>query len=117
MRLRIDTSGVRFQVAALPQPRTESRQNKTQKMTPDKRPIWVVKLNAIDEGAGQNGSMEDIWVEVAGPQPVLKFAGDATVEGLTYTPWIGGKTTPDPKIVRAFRADSITMTAGGARAA
>lgn len=116
MRLRIDTSKVRFQVASLPQPRTESRKNKTQKMTPDKRPIWVVKLNAIDMGAGQNGSMEEIWVETAGPRPELEFAGDAAVDGLTYTPWIGGKDTPDPKIMRAFRADSISMAAAARRA-
>jgi hypothetical protein len=115
MRLRIDTTGVRFQVAALAEPRTTSRRDKTQKTTWDKRPIWVVKLNAIDAGAGKNGSMEPIWVEVPGAQPVLEFAADVTVEGLTYDPYIGGKGTPDPKIVRWFRAESISMTAGARR--
>jgi hypothetical protein len=113
MRLKIDIGEVRFRVAGTARPRTESQQSKAQKVTPDGRPVWVVKLIAIDSGAGADGSMEAIWVEVAGPQPVLTLDGLAAVEGLTHTPWVNKQG----KLVRAFRADSIAMTDGARRAA
>ncbi len=124
MRLRIDTTEVRFRVAAMPRPRTESRNSDVQKTTPPsdgKRPIWVVKLNAFDKGAGSDGSMEAIWVEVAGPKPELVLDEMAEVQGLTYAPWAKvkfvEKDKPKAEIMRAFRAQSIAMAGGARRAA
>lgn len=123
MRLRIDTEGVRFRVAALPRPRMESRNSDIQKTTPPSdgsRPIWVVKLNAFDQGAGASGSMEAIWVEVAGPKPDLVLDELADVQGLTYAPWARvvpparEKDRPKAEIMRAFRALSVVM-AGAAK--
>lgn len=112
MRLRIDTSGVRFRVGGLPRPRMESRARQVQKTTKDGRPIWVVRLTAIDSGAGAAGSTEAIWVEVAGDQPVLTLDELASVQGLVFAPWVNQKG----EIVRAFRADAITQE-GARRAA
>ena len=53
MRRRIDTSGIEFRVASMPLARTVSRQDKTQKVTRDGRPVWVVKLTAFDPGWGR----------------------------------------------------------------
>jgi hypothetical protein len=66
MRLKIDTSEIKFRVAALPAPRQESRENKTQRKTPDGRPIWTVRLTAIESSSNRT---ETIWVEVAGDEP------------------------------------------------
>jgi hypothetical protein len=66
MRLRIDTSEVRFRIAAMPQPRAKSRTDTTQKTTPDGQPIWAVRLIALDTGSNTS---ETIWVEVAGEEP------------------------------------------------
>jgi hypothetical protein len=110
MRLRIDTSDVRFRVAATPAPRQESRENKAQRKTPDGQPIWTVRLDAID---ADRESKETIWVEVAGDEPKLTFDGYAEVHGLVFAPWVGR----DGKIRRAFRADSITAQAEPRRAA
>ena len=81
MRRRIDTSGIEFRVAAMPLARTVSRQDKTQKVTRDGRPVWVVKLTAFDPGVGPHGSTEQIWVEIAGPEPSLVNNQLATVAG------------------------------------
>ena len=104
MRLRIDTSEVRFRVAAMPQPRAKSRTDQTQKTTPDGRPVWAVRLTAID--AGSNSS-ETIWVEVAGDEPKLTLDELALVQGLAFAPWVNKKG----EIVRNFRADAITVLA------
>jgi hypothetical protein len=110
MRLRIDTSTVKFRVGGPARPRMESRANQVQKMTPDGRPIWTVRLFAIDT---QAGTTEQLWVEVAGEQPQLIVDEVATVQGLVYAPWVNNKK----EIVRAFRADSITIDATARRAA
>ena len=110
MRLRIDTSEIKFRVAAMPAPRQESRENTAQRKTPDGRPIWNVRLDAIDTGAQ---TKETIWVEVAVDEPELTFDGFAEVHGLVFAPWVGR----DNKIRRAFRADSITAQAESRRAA
>jgi hypothetical protein len=110
MRLRIDTSNVRFRVAGLAQPRNESRENKRQKTTPDGRPIWTVRLIAID---GTAASMETIWVEVAGDQPQLALDELAAVQGLVFSPWVNRKN----EIVRSFRADSIAIDGTARRTA
>jgi len=106
MKLRIDTSPVKFRVAALPQPRTVSRADQTQKRTPDGQPIWVVRLTAVDTGAN---STESIWVEVAGDEPKLTLDEIARVDGLVFAPWVNKKN----ELVRQFRADSITTVVSG----
>lgn len=102
MRLRIDTSEIKFRVAALAQPRARSRTDQTQKTMPDGRPIWAIRLTAID--AGSNSS-ETIWVEVAGEEPKLTLDELALVSGLAFAPWVNKKG----EIVRNFRADSVTV--------
>ena len=112
MRLRIDTNEVRFRVAASPRPKPESRQNQTQRKTPDGRPIWTVRLTAIDPGSNTS---ETIWVEVAGDEPKITLDELAQVSGLTFAPWVDKQTH---QIVRAFRADTITpLPAEGRRPA
>ena len=108
MRLRIDTSEVKFRVAALARPRARSRTDQTQKTMPDGRPIWAVRLIAVD--AGSNSS-ETIWVEVAGEEPRLTLDELALVQGLAFAPWVDKKG----EIVRNFRADSITVLADARR--
>ena len=83
MRLRIDTSEIKFRVAALAKPRARSRTDQTQKTTPDGRPIWAVRLTAIDTGSN---SVETIWVEVAGEEPKLTLDELALVQGLVVRP-------------------------------
>ena len=109
MRLRIDTSEVKFRVAAMPAPRQESRENKSQRKTPDGRPIWTIRLSAIDAGSNRT---ETIWVEVAGDEPKLTLDELAQVDGLVFAPWVNRKN----EIVRAFRAESITAHAEPRRA-
>jgi hypothetical protein len=112
MRLRIDTSTVKFRVAGVAKPRMESRDSQVQKRTPkpDNRPIWTVRLTAIDT---QAGTAEQIFVEVAGDEPQLIVDEVATVQGLTYVPWVNRQS----QIVRAFRAESIILDNSGSRAA
>jgi hypothetical protein len=109
MRLRIDTSEVKFRIAATAQPRAKSRTDSTQKTTPDGRPIWAVKLTATDTGSN---SAEMIWVEVAGEQPKLTLDELALVQGLVFAPWI---SKAKGEIVRNFRADSISVLAEARR--
>ena len=98
MRLRIDTSEVRFRVAGTARPKQVKGQDAR---TPDGRPVWVVRLTAIEEG---RGTAETIWVEVAGDEPKLTLDDLAQVSGLTFAPWINRQS----KIVRSFRADAVT---------
>jgi hypothetical protein len=111
MRLRIDTAQVKFRVAGTARPRMESRDSNVQKTTPasdGKRPIWSVRLTAIDTGAA---STETIWVEVAGPEPQLALDEVANIQGLVFSPWVSKKG----EIMRSFRADSITQDTAAAR--
>ena len=108
MRLRIDTSEVKFRVGALPQPRARSRADQTQKTTPDGQPIWSVRLTAIDTGSN---STETIWVEVAGEEPRLTLDELALVQGLAFAPWVNKKG----EIVRNFQAESISVLADARR--
>jgi hypothetical protein len=110
MRLRIETSETKFRVAALPAPRQESRENKTQRKTPDGRPIWTVRLTAIETGSNRT---ETIWVEVAGDEPKLTLDELAQVTCLVFSPWVNRKG----EMVRSFRADSITALGESRRAA
>ena len=103
MRTKIDTSEVKFRIAALPRARQQSRSNPAQRMTPDGRPVWTVRLTAIDTGSNTS---ETIWVEVAGDEPKLTLDELAQVHGLVYDPYVHKDTH---KIVRSFRADSVTV--------
>ncbi len=109
MRIKLDMTDVRFRVAAMPQPKAKSRTDQAQKMTPDGRPVWTVRLTAIDTGAN---SSETIWVEVAGDEPKLTLDELAHVHGLVFAPWVN-KTG---ELVRAFRADAIPVLAAARRA-
>lgn len=113
MRLGIDTSTVKFRVAGTAHPRQVSKNDPTQKTTPDsggRRPIWSVRLIAIDTAAG---TTEQIFVDVAGDMPQLTVDEIAAVQGLTFAPWV----SKQGQIMRAFRADSIALDGGTARRA
>lgn len=113
MRLRIDTTGIEFRVAGAVKPRQVSKDDQRQKTTPasdGNRPIWNVRLTAYDS---TTGSTEMIWVEVAGSQPDLTPNEIATVQGLTYAPWVNNKK----EIVRAFRAESVALVSARRAAA
>lgn len=122
MRLKIDISTVKFRVAGTARPRQVSKNDKTQKMTGDRdpkgnRPIWTIRLLAIDT---EVGTTEQIFVEVAGDMPQLTVDEIATVRNLTYAPWATVKFTdgkPKGEIMRAFRADAVTLEAPARRAA
>jgi hypothetical protein len=114
MRLRIDTSTVKFRVAGTARPRQVSRNDPTQKTTPasdGRRPIWTVRLLAIDT---EIGTTEQLFVDVAGEMPQLVVDEIATVANLTYAPWVN-KTTRE--IMRSFRADSVIQEGGTSRKA
>lgn len=113
MRLKIDTSTVKFRVAGTARPRQVSKADPTQKTTPPSdgsRPIWSVRLIAIDT---QAGTTEQIFVDVAGEMPQLAVDEIATVTALTFAPWVNKQGS----IMRAFRADSVTIGAPARRAA
>jgi hypothetical protein len=120
MRLKIDTSTVKFRVAGVARPRQVSKNDKTQKTTPDsdgRRPIWSVRLIAIDT---EVNTTEQIFVDVAGDMPQLVVDEIATVRNLTYAPWASVQLVDGKQkgvIMRAFRADSVTLDASGRRSA
>jgi hypothetical protein len=119
MRNRIDTSTVKFRVAGV-FPRQVSKNDRTQKTTPASdghRPIWTVRLTAIDT---ELNTSEQIFVEVAGDMPQLAVDELATVTGLTYTPWaavevVEGK--PRGKVMRAYRATAVSQDSSARRSA
>jgi hypothetical protein len=100
MRLLIDTSGIQFRVASAARPRPDYKDKDRQAADRDGRPIWTVRLDAIDT---ERETKETIWVEVAGDEPKLTFDGFAQVRGLVFAPWVGR----DGKIRRAFRVESV----------
>jgi hypothetical protein len=113
MRLKIDTTTVKFRVAGSARPRQVSKADATQKTTPPSdgsRPIWSVRLIAIDTAAG---TTEQIFVDVAGDMPQLAIDEIATVSGLTFAPWV----SKAGQIMRSFRADAVTLDSSGRRAA
>ncbi len=109
MRLKIETSESKFRVAGTARPRQESRANPAQKKTPDGRPIWTVRLTAIET---DRETAETIWVEVAGDEPKLTLDELVQVHGLVFAPWVNREN----KIVRSFRADKIAAPAEARRA-
>jgi hypothetical protein len=106
MRLLIDTSGIQFRVAGAAKPRPDFKDKERQAMSRDGRPIWTLRLDAIDN---ERETKETLWVEVAGDEPKLTFDGFAQVRGLVYAPWVGR----DNKIRRAFRADVVEPSVPG----
>jgi hypothetical protein len=102
MRLEIKTEKVRFRAAGPVTPRKDPRNRDAQAHTPDGRPIWTVRLDAIED---EQCRKENIWVEVAGDEPKLTFDGYVQVDALVFAPWVNRDTH---KIMRSFRADRIT---------
>ena len=116
MRLLIDTSGVRFRAGGPAKPKKDYRDRSKQAVTPDGRPIWVVRLTAFDTST-EHGSSESIWVEVAGDEPKLTSDELVQIDGLVFAPWISGPARKDHKIVRNFRADAVTLASASGKTA
>jgi hypothetical protein len=108
MRLLIETDGVRFRAGGPAKPKPDYKDKDKQAVTPDGRPIWVLRLTAFDTRTEQ-GSSESIWVEVAGDEPKLTTDELVQIDGLVFAPWISGPARKDHKIVRNFRADAVTL--------
>ncbi len=107
MRLKIDTSEVRFRAGGAAKAKKVKGEDAR---TPDGRPIWTVRLTAIET---VRETSETIWVEVAGDEPKLTVDDLVQVHGLVYAPWVNR----DGKIVRSFRAEQITPLDPAARKA
>src|SRR5215472_11685097 len=116
MRLEIKTDGVRFRAGGPAKPKSDYRDKDKQAVTPDGRPIWVVRLTAFDTNTEQ-GSAESIWVEVAGDKPELTVDELVQISGLVFAPWISGPARKDHKIVRNFRADTVALAPANGKAA
>jgi hypothetical protein len=115
MRLRIEMTGVEFRVAGAPREKKDWKDKSRQATTPDGRPIWLLRLSAYDEG---NKSTETIWVEFAGEEPQVIPNEVATIQGLTYAPWVSKNDKTDKyEIVRWFRAEAITHPGAARRSA
>jgi hypothetical protein len=115
MRLEIKTDGVRLRAGGPATPKSDYRDKDKQAMTPDGRPIWLVRLTAFDMNTEQ-GSSESIWVEVAGEKPELTTDELVQVTGLVFAPWISGPARKEHKIVRNFRADAVAMASASGKA-
>ena len=87
MRLRIDATGIRFRAGGPAKPKQDYRDKTKQAVTPDGRPIWVLRLTAFDTRTEQ-GSSESIWVEVAGEEPKLTADELVQIDGLVFAPRI-----------------------------
>jgi hypothetical protein len=114
MRLKIDTSEVRFRVAGTAKPKMDPRNREQQARTPDGMPVWVVRLTAIE---AERGTAETIWVEVVGDEPKLTLDDLVQVHSLAFAPWISGPNRKDHKIVRNFRAEQVTALSDASRRA
>jgi hypothetical protein len=97
MRLKIDTSQVKFRVAGTARPKQVKGE---QARTPDGAPVWQVRLTAIET---DRETAETIWVEVAGEEPKLTIDDLVQVHGLSFAPWVNR----DHKIMRNFRAEHV----------
>ena len=56
MRLLIDTSGIQFRVAGPAKPKPDYKDKDRQATTRDGRPIWTVRLDAIEHRARDQGN-------------------------------------------------------------
>ena len=110
MRLRIDQTGIRFRAGGPAKPKNDYQDKTKQATTPDGRPIWLLRLTAYDMTANDGqGSNEPIWVEVAGDKPEVTADELVQIDGLVFAPWISGPQRKQHKIVRSFRADTVTL--------
>jgi hypothetical protein len=116
MRTEVKTNGYRFRAGGPAKPKNDYRDKTKQAVTPDGRPIWVVRLTAYDMNT-EHGSSETIWVEVAGDKPELTADELVQVDCLVYAPWISGPARKDHKIVRNFRADTVALAPANGKAA
>ena len=114
MRLKIDTTGLRFRAGGPATPKSDYRDKSKQATTPDGRPIWLVRLTAFDTNS-ERGSSESIWVEVAGDKPELTADELVEIDALVFAPWISGPQRRDHKIVRNFRADTVTLASASGK--
>jgi hypothetical protein len=110
MRLKIDTSEVKFRVAGTAKPKKDPKNREAQARTPEGAPVWVVRLTAIE---ADRGTAETIWVEVVGDEPKVTLDDLVQVHGLAFAPWVNR----EHKIVRSFRADQVSALATAGRAA
>ena len=67
MRLLIDASGIKFRAGGPAKPKNDYKDRSKQAVTPDGRPIWVVRLTAFDtspstDQASPSGSR---WLEMS----------------------------------------------------
>jgi hypothetical protein len=115
MRLLINTGGIRFRAGGPAKAKTDYKDKSKQAITPDGRPIWVVRLTAFDTSS-EHGSSESIWVEVAGDEPKLATDELVQIDGLVFAPWISGPQRKDHKIVRNFRADTVVLASASGKA-
>ena len=83
MRIGIKTEGIRFRAGGPAKPKQDYRDKNKQAVTPDGRPIWVVRLTAFDTRT-EHGSSEGIWVEVAGDEPKLTTDELVQIDGLVF---------------------------------
>ena len=60
MRLLIETNGVRFRAGGPARPKPDYQDKTKQAMTPDGRPIWVVRLTAFDTRTEQGSSRDHL---------------------------------------------------------
>jgi hypothetical protein len=116
MRLLIDASGIKFRAGGPAKPKNDYKDRSKQAVTPDGRPIWVVRLTAFDTSP-EHGSSESIWVEVAGDEPKLTTDELVQIDGLVFAPWISGPARKDHKIVRNFRANAVVLAAASGKSA
>ena len=100
---------MQFRVAGLPRPK-KFKDSEPQATTQDGRPIWTVRLDAIEP---DRQTKETIWVEVAGDEPKVTFDAPAQVHGLVFAPYVS-KT--NGKVGRKFRAESIATLADARKA-
>lgn len=115
MRLEIKTDGVRFRAGGPAKPKNDYRDKDKQATTPDGRPIWLLRLTAFDMNT-EYGSSESLWVEVAGDKPELTSDELVQITGLVFAPWISGPARKEHKIVRNFRADTVTLAPASGKA-
>lgn len=114
MRLLIETTGVRFRAGGPARQKNDYQDKSKQAMTPDGRPIWLLRLTAFDTNTVE-GSSESVWVEVAGDKPELTSDELVQIDGLVFAPWISGPARKDHKIVRNFRADSVQLASASGK--
>lgn len=116
MRLKIDTDGYRLRAGGPATPKSDYRDKDKQAVTPDGRPIWLVRLTAFDMNT-EHGSSESIWVEVAGDKPELATDELVQITGLVFAPYISGPARKEHRIVRSFRADTVVLASASGKAA